>query len=1070
MALTKQGIRIGGAYVEITADTTKLDSALNQAESTTKAISDTILHAGVALSGIGGSVLTPVMKAAKVYADFERVMLMTQSVTKATQLQFSTLTEKAKELGATTSWTATQVAEGMLSLGRMGFDANDIDKMISGVMDLGRALDIDVGDAAKMLGSAMNQFGASTDKAAHYADALAAATNGAAISSDELLDTLKYVGSAANGLGADVETVLALVMALRNSGIAASQAGTQLRSMFLKLQNPKTVEVFGEKFGVEIYDAQGRLRSLLDIFVDAQEKARLFGDQLPQIMTKIFGRLVSPGALTLLQTDELKDFRDMLYECDGASAKLRANMESGVFGSLKRVESAVEAVGIQMTQTLIPAITTITERTIGFSGYMKEMMIAHPEFANALTEQASCAVAVGAALVGGSAAIKGYTALAGVLTGSLKALTATWAQLSVNQKATNVNFQNGITTVVHYSKAMTALRLAAVATKKALAGLVVGVGVAALWEGMVLAFRTVSEYAHKTAEEMKRAREENEAMRKRDETNADELTKRREEGMEKIQKFFSLASSDKPLNPVEQRNLDALYDELKGMKWTDSDGNEQSIFDRPKGKPHVDKSDKTASGYSISFEGSEGYVISHFLNGLRQEYEPQINASKINMASIDPDAFKPTDERTAEEAKPILDDFYKPLADVFSRMSNSQISTLTKDTRFNWSDSFIDEVQDAAADYFGSATVTGAAPTEEDNRKLQLRIDKAATSAIEQIKKMGDLSEEDEAVLRKFLVSAGNRELGNINKDGTFYNRILKDYGADFIETVNSALGGSKLKKEIEDTKGLEDAYYEIGETAHPGKPYENEENRQRREVQEQQAAENRKTIFEKETEAQNADEAEVRRRNQTQSENALDKLDKDWADYLDKLKEAVLATLTPAQLEEFNKSGKDWRTLLTEDETKTLAQQEQRHEERRSALEIQAKNERLEETQGVAVDDIKAASEAFAKSLTGGDVEKAAEAGRNLDGLIAAATQNGYDITEARKAIVEDIQNAVGQMSQVKLDSQATMNAWESMEMSNAYQIDVQRGQLEQLQQLSLSARAILTQLQQDPEYKEFF
>ena len=1068
MALTKQGIRIGGAYVEITADTTKLDSALNQAESTTKAISDTILHAGVALSGIGGSVLTPVMKAAHVYADFERVMLMTQSVTKATQLQFSTLTEKAKELGATTSWTATQVAEGMLSLGRMGFDANDIDKMISGVMDLGRALDIEVGDAAKMLGSAMNQFGASTDKAAHYADALAAATNGAAISSDELLDTLKYVGSAANGLGADVETVLALVMALRNSGIAASQAGTQLRSMFLKLQNPKTIEVFGEKFGVEIYDAQGRLRSLLDIFVDAQEKARLFGDQLPQIMTKIFGRLVSPGALTLLQTDELKDFRDMLYECDGASAKLRANMESGVFGSLKRVESAVEAVGIQMTQTLIPAITTITERTIGFAGYMKEMMIAHPDFANALTEQASCAVAVGAALVGGSAAIKGYTALAGVLTGSLKALTAAWAQLSVNQKATNVNFQNGITTVVHYSKAMTALRLAAVATKKALAGLVVGVGVAALWEGMVLAFRTVSEYAHKTAEEMKRAREENEAMRKRDETNADELTKRREEGMEKIQKFFSLASSDKPLNPVEKRNLDALYDELKGMKWTDENGNERSIFETDvDNHRHIDKSDKTASGYSILHEGSENFVISHFLSGLQQEYEPQINASKIKMADIDPDAFKPTVEKTAEEAKPILDDFYKPLADVFSRMSNSQISTLTKDTYWNNSDSFIDKVQEAQAGYRASAPYTGS---QQAAAARTLEIDKAATSAIEQIKKMGDLSEEDEAVLRKFLVSAGNRELGNINKDGTFYNRILKDYGADFIETVNSALGGSKLKKEVEDTKSLEKAYNETGKAADFDKPYENEENRQRREVQEQQAAENRKSIFEKETEAQNADEAEVRRRNQTQSENALDKFDKDWADYLDKLREAVLATLAPAQLEEFHKSGKDWRTLLTEDENKTLAQQEQRHEERRTALEIQAKNERLEKTQGVAVDDIKAASEAFAKSLTGGDIEKAAEAGRNLDGLIAAATQNGYDITEARKAIVEDIQNAVGQMSQVKLDSQATMNAWESMEMSNAYQIDVQRGQLEQLQQLSASARAILTQLQQDPEYKEFF
>ena len=296
---SKNMVRLGGAYVEITADNGKLVNALKDSESRIQTFVNEFAKTGAAFSALGLGVATPMKKAVDTFAEFEKQMLITQAVTKATDAQLARLTKQAKDLGATTSWTAAQVAEGMVALGRMGFSNREIQGTISSVMDLGRALDTDVNQAAKELGAVMRQFQADSSEAGHYADALATATNGAAIEMDELLESMKYVGTAGNALGADVETVLALTMALRNAGVSASQAGTQLRSMFVSLQAPKNLQLFADKFGVEIYDANGRLKSFIDILVEAQKRAGALGDQLLVVARQMFGKLQAPGFLAL---------------------------------------------------------------------------------------------------------------------------------------------------------------------------------------------------------------------------------------------------------------------------------------------------------------------------------------------------------------------------------------------------------------------------------------------------------------------------------------------------------------------------------------------------------------------------------------------------------------------------------------------------------------------------------------------------------------------------------------------------------------------------------------------------
>ena len=423
---SKNMVRLGGAYVEITADNGKLVNALKDSESRIQTFVNEFAKTGAAFSALGLGVAAPIKKTVDTFAEFEKQMLITQAVTKATDAQLARLTKQAKDLGATTSWTASQVAEGMVALGRMGFSNREIQGTISSVMDLGRALDTDVNQAAKELGAVMRQFQADSSEAGHYADALATATNGAAIEMDELLESMKYVGTAGNALGADVETVLALTMALRNAGVSASQAGTQLRSMFVSLQAPKNLQLFADKFGVEIYDANGRLKSFIDILVEAQKRAGALGDQLLLVARQMFGKLQAPGFLALLQSPDLERFRDMLYQCDGAAESFRKGMESGMFGSLKRSLSYVEATSIALGGSLKPTITEVEDVVKDLTDVARGFIEENKPLINLIAKTALEFGSLGATMLVGSGIMKGLAGTSRMATSGFVALAAAW--------------------------------------------------------------------------------------------------------------------------------------------------------------------------------------------------------------------------------------------------------------------------------------------------------------------------------------------------------------------------------------------------------------------------------------------------------------------------------------------------------------------------------------------------------------------------------------------------------------------------------------------------------------------
>ena len=511
--MAKNDVKAGGAYVEITADNSKLYKGLQEAEDKLEEFSGNVEDLGAAFAGLGATFAAPAALGVKAFADFEQRILTLKGVTKATEQELQKMNDVALELGASTSWSASQVADGMTALGRMGFDPSEIVNAISPVMDLARGLGVTIDDAAGMLGASLNQFGAGAVDAVKYADILTKATNSAAISSTELGESLKYSGAAGAAVGQSIEDVVALTMSLRNMGLDASQAGTALRTIFLSLQDAKKAGQFEDIFNVNLRGADGQLRSLVEVFTEAQAAAQGMGDTLAGTVQGLFGTEAATAGVSLLAAPDLTQNKDALKDSAGAAKELREQMESGLTGSFDALKSAVEGASIALGDALAPeikglaeAITKIAAALIGFIEDNKDLV-------KTLGRNAAGLLAVGAAFTALGVAARTTSNVTGVVKSAFSALAEVFLKLKATATGAGVGIQktgaslDGATVKARgANRAFSVLKMTLAGLSKAFKIFSLTTFALAGWNALLEIFSQIANFATKTADEMERAR------------------------------------------------------------------------------------------------------------------------------------------------------------------------------------------------------------------------------------------------------------------------------------------------------------------------------------------------------------------------------------------------------------------------------------------------------------------------------------------------------------------------------------------------------------------------------------
>jgi len=236
---------------------------------------------GAAIAGVGIAIEAGFLMAVGAAAEFERKLdYFTAVAGPEAAGMFDEVREKALELGADTIFSANEIADSFVELGKAGVSAEDIINGIGeGVANLAAAADIPLDNAAKIIMSAVQTFGLGAGDAIMVADRLAGAANASIVDIEDLGVSLKYVGGVASALGIpfnDVNTALAL---LGKFGIRGSTAGTSLRQILVSLggaTKPATAAlrelgIITEDGANKFFDAQGKAKPLADIFQILQD-------------------------------------------------------------------------------------------------------------------------------------------------------------------------------------------------------------------------------------------------------------------------------------------------------------------------------------------------------------------------------------------------------------------------------------------------------------------------------------------------------------------------------------------------------------------------------------------------------------------------------------------------------------------------------------------------------------------------------------------------------------------------------------------------------------------------------
>jgi len=313
---------------------------------------------------IGGNAL-------RTAAQFESAMNQVAAVSGATGKDFKDLESLAKDLGETTSFSASQAAEGMSFLAMAGFEVNDILESMPGVLNLAAAGQMDLAMASDIASNILTGFGKDASEMANAVDVLAKTFTSSNTNLVQLGEAMAYVAPVANSAGLQFEEVSAAVGLLGNAGIQASMAGTALRGAISRLLSPTAEsEKILNRLGITALDSAGNLLPLNKI-IEQLEKS---GATTADILT-IFGDRAGPGISALVDqgSESLRELTKELENSGGTAQDIADKQLEGLNGALKRLQSAFEGLMITIADSgLLDAATRLIERLTESVGKLAE--------------------------------------------------------------------------------------------------------------------------------------------------------------------------------------------------------------------------------------------------------------------------------------------------------------------------------------------------------------------------------------------------------------------------------------------------------------------------------------------------------------------------------------------------------------------------------------------------------------------------------------------------------------------------------------------------------------------------
>lgn len=405
-SLTEESARLSAELSELQQrEEEEAQSAEEMGESGVSAfaaVGEAIAAAGIAaaVKEIAGAYMECINAA----GSFEQAMSNVEALSGASGEEMQALSEKAKELGATTKFTAQESAEAMGYMAMAGWDSSEMLSGMDGVIQLAAASSEDLATVSDIVTDSLSAFGLTAADTAHFSDVLAAAATNSNTDVSIMGETFKQSASVAGALGYSIEDVATAVGLMANSGVKGSIAGTALKNTFNGLLEGVTLT--GAAFGEYQYSAvkaDGTMKSfgstiseLRGYFAQMTE-----AEQVNNAMT-IAGQRGYNGLLAILNaTDaDYKSLTESINDCSGAAERMANIKLDNMNGQLTLMQSAWDGLKTSIGEQLSPALSEVYKAGTEALGVLDRFVQQTPGL------------------------VQGVTAFAGVLGTAVTALTA----------------------------------------------------------------------------------------------------------------------------------------------------------------------------------------------------------------------------------------------------------------------------------------------------------------------------------------------------------------------------------------------------------------------------------------------------------------------------------------------------------------------------------------------------------------------------------------------------------------------------------------------------------------------
>lgn len=305
---------------------------------------------GKAVTAVGSALKGVTTNAVSAGMSFESTMSSVAALSGATGSDFDKLSDKAKQLGASTKYTSSQIASAMEYMSMAGWKADEMLSGMDGVINLTIASGGDLARTSDIVTDALTAFGKQAKDSGEFADVLATASANANTNVDLMGETFKYVGSVAGAMGYSIQDIALATSIMANSSIKGSAAGTALRATITRMAKPTEESSMAMSvLGLSLTDANGNMNSFAQIMKDMRKGMQgLTEDEKASYAAMLGGQEAMSGLLAIVNASD-EDFNklsDAINNASGAAETMASIKADNLQGAVDELKSGIEGIGI----------------------------------------------------------------------------------------------------------------------------------------------------------------------------------------------------------------------------------------------------------------------------------------------------------------------------------------------------------------------------------------------------------------------------------------------------------------------------------------------------------------------------------------------------------------------------------------------------------------------------------------------------------------------------------------------------------------------------------------------------